>query len=209
MGQNHYETLGVEKDATKDELKKAYRKGAQTAHPDKGGSDAAFKKLKAAYNTLRDDTLRARYDAAGCDEETTHDRWVREVLENCILGTLDLIRRGRYVREDLLTACADNLMESIKLETSSMLEPFRAERSRLEEDRKRIGSKKANVFEDVLTQEIHRVDAEIQAAETSIRIQQDALDKLNDHNYRHDEGIEWDRVADAPRLPRSRGRWDF
>lgn len=58
----HYETLGVGKDATQDEIKKAYRKLASKHHPDKGGDTAAFQKIEEAYRTLSDPNKKAEYD---------------------------------------------------------------------------------------------------------------------------------------------------
>lgn len=59
---NHYTTLGVQKDATADEIKKAYRKLAGQHHPDKGGDKAKFQAIQAAYAVLGDPQKRAEYD---------------------------------------------------------------------------------------------------------------------------------------------------
>jgi molecular chaperone DnaJ len=64
-----YETLGVARDATADELKKAYRKLAVKYHPDKNPDDAAaeakFKEISSAYDNLKDADKRAAYDRYG------------------------------------------------------------------------------------------------------------------------------------------------
>ena len=65
MAKNYYSTLGVEKDASKDVIKKAFRKLAQTHHPDKGGDEAKFKEITEAYSILSDDTKRKQYDMQG------------------------------------------------------------------------------------------------------------------------------------------------
>lgn len=59
---SHYETLGVSKDASKDDIKRAYKKLAMKMHPDKGGDPEQFKKLSEAYETLSDDDKRQAYD---------------------------------------------------------------------------------------------------------------------------------------------------
>lgn len=58
----HYQTLGVAKTATPDEIKKAYRKLASQHHPDKGGDTAMFQKIQIAYDTLSDTEKRQQYD---------------------------------------------------------------------------------------------------------------------------------------------------
>ena len=60
---SHYQTLGVAKTATPDEIKKAYRKLASQHHPDKGGDTATFQKIEEAYRILSDPQQRQQYDS--------------------------------------------------------------------------------------------------------------------------------------------------
>lgn len=63
---DYYSTLGISKGATKDDIKKAYRKLAHEHHPDKsGGDDKKFKEINEAYQVLSDDKKRAEYDRYG------------------------------------------------------------------------------------------------------------------------------------------------
>lgn len=61
---NHYERLGVARDAVEGEVTRAFRRMARTTHPDVGGDAAAFAELVEAYRVLRDPTERAAYDRA-------------------------------------------------------------------------------------------------------------------------------------------------
>lgn len=60
--QNHYQTLGVNKDANADEIKRAYRRLASQHHPDKGGDVKKFQEIEQAYRTLSDPQARVQYD---------------------------------------------------------------------------------------------------------------------------------------------------
>lgn len=63
---DYYKTLGVDKSASKDDIKKAFRKLAHEHHPDKNnGQDAKFKEINEAYTVLSDDQKRAQYDRFG------------------------------------------------------------------------------------------------------------------------------------------------
>jgi len=66
MKQDYYEILGVNKGASKDEIKKAFYKLAHKYHPDKkGGNEAKFKEVNEAYQVLSDDGKRSKYDQFG------------------------------------------------------------------------------------------------------------------------------------------------
>ena len=66
----YYDRLGVSKDASKDEIKRAYRKMSKKYHPDinkEPGAEEKYKEVQEAYETLSDDQKRAAYDQYGPD----------------------------------------------------------------------------------------------------------------------------------------------
>ncbi|MBU1727975.1 molecular chaperone DnaJ [Patescibacteria group bacterium] len=66
MSKDYYEILGVNKSASKDEIKKAFYKMAHKYHPDKkGGDEKKFKEVNEAYQILSDDARRSKYDQFG------------------------------------------------------------------------------------------------------------------------------------------------
>ena len=87
---DYYEILGVKKDSTKSELKKAYRKLALKYHPDKNPSKEAeekFKKISEAYAVLYDDEKRKLYDTyghAGIDQQYSQE----DIFRNADFGDI-------------------------------------------------------------------------------------------------------------------------
>lgn len=66
MAKDYYKILGVQKGASKEEIKKAFRTLAHQYHPDKkGGNEAKFKEVNEAYTVLSDDKKRSQYDTFG------------------------------------------------------------------------------------------------------------------------------------------------
>jgi molecular chaperone DnaJ len=65
MAKDYYKTLGIEKSASAEEVKTAFRKLAMEHHPDKGGNPEKFKEANEAYQVLSDDQKRAQYDRYG------------------------------------------------------------------------------------------------------------------------------------------------
>jgi molecular chaperone DnaJ len=65
MSKDYYKSLGVDKNASKEEIKKAFRTLAHKYHPDKGGDAEKFKEINEAYSVLSDENKKAQYDQYG------------------------------------------------------------------------------------------------------------------------------------------------
>lgn len=107
---SHYETLGVQKNASKDEIRKAYRRKSAKAHPDKGGSDAEMAEINRAYETLSDEQRRLTYDRSGEDANPNSpehrakmrlmDVFAAIVVEQGVTDLVDLARRMMQRKRD-------------------------------------------------------------------------------------------------------------
>jgi len=88
---DYYETLGVPRDASNEDIRKAYRKLAREHHPDVNkdpGADDRFKEISEAYEVLRDPDKRKRYDQLGANWKAGQD-------VSGAPGWEDVFRRGR------------------------------------------------------------------------------------------------------------------
>jgi|GEM_PF-916400 len=72
---NPYDVLGISSDASAEEIKSKYKSLAQQHHPDKGGDEEIFKRIKSAYEILIDPVRRKQYDTTG---STQQDRSIRD-----------------------------------------------------------------------------------------------------------------------------------
>jgi molecular chaperone DnaJ len=91
---NPYDTLGVPKTASAEEIKKAYRKLAREHHPDQGGDEMRFKEIQGAYDLLSDPEKRQAYDAYGSTNGRGGPRFEEFDLGN--LGDLSDIFGGFF-----------------------------------------------------------------------------------------------------------------
>ena len=85
---DHYTTLGVDKTASQEEIKKAYRQLSKQYHPDvNGGNDSQFKDIALAYEVLGDSTKRQQYDT----QQSGHDffsRYARGTNQNASMSDM-------------------------------------------------------------------------------------------------------------------------
>jgi len=116
---DYYSLLGVNKNASADEIKKAYRKASMKHHPDRGGDEAQFKKINEAYDTLSDPQKRQMHDMGVDPNRQQQGGYRRDPFEfhfnsgnfNDIFGDAFGFRQQRQPRNKTL-----NIVLNINLE---------------------------------------------------------------------------------------------
>ncbi len=98
---DYYETLGVDRKASPEAVKRAYRAKAKQSHPDAGGSPEEFKQIAKAYETLSDEKSREHYDRTG--EELPPQGIVKETLASLLPMAFMQQHPGRWLCHKLST----------------------------------------------------------------------------------------------------------
>jgi molecular chaperone DnaJ len=105
---DYYEILGVSREASKEDIKKAYYKLAHKYHPDKGGDEKKFKEISEAYHVLSDETKRSNYDRFGqADTAGFESNWQNfdfgDIFNNFFTGgrTQKDNRRGQDIQVEI------------------------------------------------------------------------------------------------------------
>ena len=106
-----YDDLGLSPRCTFDEIKQRYRALAQQHHPDKGGDENLFKKIKLAYEVLSDPSRRAEYDATGKIQEDIPIR--TEALQELAGLVTHAIEKINPDHDDLIFVMKRELNENI------------------------------------------------------------------------------------------------
>ncbi len=100
-----YNVLGVSPNATKAEIKAAYKKRAKEAHPDKGGDADEFSRVGKSYKLLTDDRAREQYDKTGSTEGQT---------DNILAQAIGTVSTRFLMAINMPTAETDNIVRIVR-----------------------------------------------------------------------------------------------
>lgn len=120
MSADHYATLGVPKEATDAQIKKAFRRKASKAHPDRGGDGEEMAELNAAWACLSDPIRRKQYDETGVDTEAPSvenagEAMLRGVFDGVLTQSIDTVNIVARVRAILLDEASKMLQQSSQI----------------------------------------------------------------------------------------------
>jgi len=180
---DYYELLDVEKDATPEEIKKAFRQKSKTAHPDHGGDEEEFARLSEAYKTLSDEDKRHFYDQTGIAKGQSMD--LHAEAENFLIQLFDSAIEnsgcinGTDILDEIYKECRSRIHareKDIQFVTRTK-EDFEGKLGCIQKD-----GEDETIFDFVLKEKIQRCDNEIALAEIDIQTIEIALTMLKDYH---------------------------
>lgn len=106
---DYYSTLGVPKNASQDDIRKAYKKQSMQHHPDRGGNEEVFKKINEAYSTLKDPAKKQQYDNPQPNFNNRFENNYDDMFSQMFGGM-----RRRMRNKDILCTAQVDLVDIIK-----------------------------------------------------------------------------------------------
>ena len=176
----HYKTLGVSEDASAAEIKRAYRKKAESAHPDKkGGSEDRMIAINRAFDVLGDPKRKLLYDATGQDGQRPIEEQMRGLL---MQGFQQALAAGsQTILKDVR-----RFIEDAKAKTIASQKEMRGGIKELEKRRKKIKSKGAeNLFHMIVDKKIQSLRQNIAVMDEGLKVVAVAFKALDE--YESDE----------------------
>lgn len=163
---NLYDILGIKKDASPEDIKKAYRKTSKKTHPDKGGTKEEFQETKKAYEVLSNTRLRDRYDETGDVDE---DNSSKQSAMQDIAQIFDMV----ITKHENEIEYTDIICEMLKVfedglnSTKKTIKECKAEIPKYEKIASRIKTDKGdeNIFKSFINGKISNLNSTISGAE--------------------------------------------
>lgn len=172
-----YEVLGVDRNASQEDIKLAYRKAIRVAHPDRqSGSTEKAQAVNAAYAVLSDETRREHYDRTGHTENRT-DKLRQQILHSLFENLID---NAEKIPGDLIgyaKAILDEKICSNRRERNKEQEKLH----KLMRQRGRIKSKGTNIAESIIDERIRRFEHEIASISEVVEVQEEVLHMLDEY----------------------------
>lgn len=188
-----YTQLGVRRNATLAEIKRAYRARAKAAHPDQGGSTEQFGALTLAYDTLRDQQRREHYDRTGEAKQPEPDNahaailsCLAQAFEMAMAQALEMDSQNPLTR-NVLEMAKSRLRVDLKKATEHALQMRKNADLAQRASDKFIRKAGANQISAIFTSKADRFWASAKAAEASVDTLLRSLAFLDDYSFTPDK----------------------
>jgi curved DNA-binding protein CbpA len=180
---DHYETLGVPRDADVGEIRKAFQKKARENHPDKGGKNGDMTAINKAWATLKDPDSRRNYDATGQDKGPAQSREQR--IQNLVMMVFSEVLQ-KDVRSNSKGYCL-NLLNTKRQEILHVQSGIKDKLKALESWRKRVRVKaKTNAFLMVIDQQIQMCRLQLESLQQDLELMDAAILEVGLYEFDED-----------------------
>jgi curved DNA-binding protein CbpA len=178
-----YDILGIAKDATPDVIKAAFRKKAQSSHPDKeNGNEDEFKEVNKAYAILSNDVRRIQYDQTGSTEAQQDPReFARQTIANTILAMVD----SKDVEHH-------DLVDLVRQNIQAYISGMNIQKRQVEAGIKKLNSAIVRItapdgiVQDIMKGRSDELDRQLKHMQSEIDRHQEVLLVLKDYKYKVD-----------------------
>jgi hypothetical protein len=185
---NPYVVLGIPKEATPEQVKKAYRKKAMKSHPDRGGDVKVFQEVQLAYDVLSDEERRANYDRTGDLGAQADNSFLQVVviLNNTLGACIQECAKGYGKPEEI------DLVDWMRRKVQASLDAIRENKGSCKasidaimraQNRFLVKGEAQNVLEDMLAQGKRESEAILEDCKKKEEICLKALAFLKDCRY--------------------------
>lgn len=191
---NLYKILGVEEDATQEEIKKAYRSRAMKVHPDTNPDNPeeaaeCMAELSDAYEILSDPDRRAEYDERGVVEGSLHSMYdvANDILTQCFADLLQTHGPDGLLRINVVKCVRGKFKNGLD-EQHTSLKKAKLDVKKLRVVRGRIcHPEEENAFSRVIDTSLHAIEKYMEQTDGGIRALNLALELLDQYEFIHDE----------------------
>lgn len=182
---DYYDELGVAKDVSPEELRKAFRRKARKHHPDRGGSDALMAKINRAYEVLSSPQRRLTYDQTGQDQFASHlETCARDTVINKFTEWLG----NDNAQGDMLFAVQMSLSQDIAKQQQQISQgTWQIEKLRKRMKRLKFKGKGPNLICQALDHKLASVDQQIEICRQNIATLTRAGEMVKEFEFEPDE----------------------
>lgn len=184
-----YETIGVSRTATPEEIKKAYKQKAKELHPDKeGGDEEKMKALVTAYQVLSDPDRRAKYDNTGEIDEDNEEAQITEMMIQVFMLQLSQVPADELPYTDMVKKSKGKVYEAIT-NTRKEIKRAHEEIKTLTDVRNRLTRRNSqdNILSGTVQSAIDTLTGAIKQAEEHLRILDLVHKGFDDYHFRVDQ----------------------
>ena len=180
MGIDLYEILDVDKAASADEIKEAYRDKAKEHHPDKeGGSHEKMTDIVRAYGVLGKEDSRKRYDDTGEESDVGFEVKFQELVNFAFLKIVD---ENDIERVDLVKEL-DKYIKFVARENDKNKHQLLDREAKLTKVRNKLSAKGDNRIGRVMDMNLHDIRRQITGIEDYIKFLEQCKEAVNHHSY--------------------------